>query len=337
MPGTKGNGQPMIDTDPERGQGGSHEQDHRQPDVPGTRGSTTPRLNSSKSVARSSRASRSCRQRCQRSLASAAISNSAASAACGVANSTGLFRGSHPPLPGGETSVQVREDLAGSWRSCLKKSRHGSCRPARGRLAVRTPPPLRQLTFPCRRESGIYGHPNPNFRGGTAQWIGPRMPRLCENTDVRPFTRLKESPGTSAMKRLTVRLSIVGAVLALGGAAIAHSVLSRGKAAPDGDSGPTMSRSRPGQTSPDPRREEETPAVRLAAATTNIRILTFEIVADRFSPEHRRPSGGRSNSARLYPLPIQFLRRATATARSAYSEYSPALGNNPGRGKRQWQ
>ena len=41
------------------------------------------------------------------------------------------------------------------------------------------------------------------------------------------------------MKRLTVRLSIVGAVLALGGAAIAHSVLSRGKAeAPEGDSGP---------------------------------------------------------------------------------------------------
>lgn len=53
--------------------------------------------------------------------------------------------------------------------------------------------------------------------------------------NVLPISRLKELVGTSAMKRLSVRLSIVGAVLALGGATITHQLLSRGGPEPPVD------------------------------------------------------------------------------------------------------
>ena len=53
--------------------------------------------------------------------------------------------------------------------------------------------------------------------------------------NMLPISRLKELVGTSAMKRVSVRLSVFGAVLALGGATITHQLLSRGGAEPPAD------------------------------------------------------------------------------------------------------
>ncbi len=86
------------------------------------------------------------------------------------------------------------------------------------------------------------------------------------------------------MNRLTVRLSIVGAVLTLGGATIAHSMLSQGDApSTESDAGIQQVAQAPPAEPPTPIRAEESeePAAARFAAAVGVRLHASEIIADR--------------------------------------------------------
>ena len=139
------------------------------------------------------------------------------------------------------------------------------------------------------------------------------------------------------MKRLTVRLSIVGAVLVLGGAAIAHSVLSRGKAAaPEGDSGPpTVAIAALAEPpAPIPAEDRATPAssdslqpppTSAFSHSKSLRTVSHQDTADPADGRRMLGDDGAESAPTADPIPTL---GANDPPRSAYSEYSPASGGN---------
>lgn len=140
-----------------------------------------------------------------------------------------------------------------------------------------------------------------------------------------PISRLKELVGTSAMKRFPVRLSIVGAVLALGGATITHQLLSRGGPEPPADESvvaqQVVDADQPGAPTPIrgddlPRADSPLPPPTSTAFQTD---STLRPVTRKDDPEYTfQPT----EPAR-FPSPLPSESGGVETA-AGYSEYEPA-------------
>ncbi|MHB0959266.1 MAG: hypothetical protein ACYC0X_23660 [Pirellulaceae bacterium] len=137
------------------------------------------------------------------------------------------------------------------------------------------------------------------------------------------------------MKRLTVRLSIVGAVLALGGAAIAHRVLSKGDAVAPSAAGVQQIAKAPPSQPPEPIRAEDAavPASRDALqappASAFAQAEPFRTVSHEDSASHYGSAAPVDENIEpaptADPIPAQI---DSSTASSAYSEYAPASRDN---------
>ena len=135
------------------------------------------------------------------------------------------------------------------------------------------------------------------------------------------------------MNRLTVRLSIVGAVLALSGAAIAHRVLSRGDATTlPGDTGSPNLAAAPTTEPPAPiRAEDETPeASPQPGSLPPPPASAFATSEPLRTVSHENEAAGGSEdvapAVTADPIPMP---GGSESLQPAYSEYDPSSSSMP--------
>ena len=133
------------------------------------------------------------------------------------------------------------------------------------------------------------------------------------------------------MNRLTVRLSIVGAVLTLGGATIAHSMLSQGDApSTESDAGIQQVAQAPPAEPPTPIRAEESEEPAVPGDLPPPSASAFTRPKSLRTVSHENTADPANEDAEPTPTadPIPTMSDGDA-ARSAYSAYASAAGDNP--------
>ncbi len=133
------------------------------------------------------------------------------------------------------------------------------------------------------------------------------------------------------MKRLTVRLSIVGAVLTLGGATIAHSMLSQGDApSPESDAGIQQVAQATPADPPTPIRAEDSEKPAVPGVLPPPSASAFTQPKSLRTVSHENTADPANEDAEPTPTanPIPTLSDSDS-AHSAYSEYASAAGDNP--------
>ena len=133
------------------------------------------------------------------------------------------------------------------------------------------------------------------------------------------------------MNRLTVRLSIVGAVLTLGGATIAHSMLSQGDApSPESDAGIQQVAQATPADPPTPIRAEDSEKPAVPGVLPPPSASAFTQPKSLRTVSHENTADPANEDAEPTPTanPIPTLSDSDS-AHSAYSEYASAAGDNP--------